>query len=83
MATLKPGLPTVSVCKSLGFFEGNFVLIQRSNKHPNTQFTIQFLTHGLNGDKFPNILPYLASGRKTIIHYQTVNQVTQLVYAYI
>jgi superfamily II DNA helicase RecQ len=81
-ATLEPGSPTVSVCKSLGFFEGNFTLIRRSNERPNTQFAVQFLTHGLNGDKFPDILPYLATGRKTIIHCRTVNQVSQ-VYAYI
>ena len=81
---LKPGLllPMVSVCKSLGFFEGNFILIRRSNECPNTQFTVQFLTHGLNSDKVPDILPHLASGHKTIIHCRTVNQVTQ-VYAYI
>ena len=81
-AMLEPGSPTVSVCKSLGFFEGNFTLIWRSNERPNMQFTVHFLTHGLNGDKFPDILPYLASGRKTIIHCRTVNQVSQ-VYAYI
>ena len=81
-ATLEPGSPTVFVCKSLGFFEGNFTLIRRSNECPNTQFTVQFLTHGLNSNKFSDILPYLASGQKTIIHCRTVNQVSQ-VYAYI
>ena len=81
-ATLEPGLLTISVCKSLGFFEGSFTLIRRSNERPNTQFSIQFLTHGLNGDKFPDLLPYLASGRKTIIHCRTVDQVSR-VYAYI
>ena len=35
--------------------------------HGNTQFTIQFITGGLNGEKFPDLLPYLATGRKTII----------------
>jgi superfamily II DNA helicase RecQ len=81
-AMLEAGLPTVSVCKSLGFFEGHFRLIQRSNEYPNTQFIIPFLTCGLNGDKFSDLLPYLASGRKTIIHCRTVNQVSH-VYAYI
>lgn len=81
-ATLEPGLPTVSVCKSLGFFKGHFKLIRRSNERPNTQFGIKFLTHGLNGDKFPDLLPYLASGRKTIIHCRTVDQVSR-VYSYI
>lgn len=74
-ATLEPGLPTESVCKSLGFFEGSFKLIRKSNERPNTQFTIQFMAHGMTGDKFPELLPYLASGRMTIIHCQALRQV--------
>ena len=35
--------------------------------HRNTQFTIQFITGGLDGEKFPDLLPYLATRRKTII----------------
>lgn len=81
-ATLEPGSSTTSVCKSLGFFEGNFRFIRRSNERPNTQFTVQFITRGLNGDKFPDLLPYLAAGRKTIIHCRTLDQVSR-VYAYI
>ncbi|PPQ87651.1 hypothetical protein CVT25_011489 [Psilocybe cyanescens] len=81
-ATLEPGPPTVSVCKSLGFFEGRFKLIRRSNERPNTHFGVQFITHGMNGDQFPYLLPYLASGRKTIVHCQTVDQLSR-VYAYI
>ena len=54
-ATLEPGSSVISVCKSLGFFEGNFKFIRRSNERPNTQFTIQFITHGLNGKKFASI----------------------------
>lgn len=81
-ATLGPRLPMVSVCKSLGFFEGHFKLIWRSNECPNTQFNIQFLTHRLNGNKFPDLLPYLANRRKTIIYCWTVDQVSH-VYAYI
>ena len=81
-ATLEPGPPTVSVCKSLGFFEGNFKFIRRSNERPNTQFAVQFITRGLNGESFPDLLPYLAAGRKTIIHCRTLDQVSR-VYAYI
>lgn len=77
-ATLEPGLPTESVCKSLGFFEGSFKLIRRSNERPNTHFTIQFMAHGMTGDNFPELLPYLASGRKTIIHCQTLRQVLKV-----
>ena len=50
--------------------------------HGNTQFTIQFITRELNGKKFPDLLPYVATGRKTIIHCQTLDQVSR-VYAYI
>ena len=43
-ATLKPGPSTISVCKILDFFKGNFKFIRRSNERPNTQFTFQFIT---------------------------------------
>lgn len=39
------------------------------------QFTIQFMAHGMTGNKFPDLLPYLASRRKTIIHCQMLWQV--------
>ena len=81
-ATLEPGPATASVCKSLGFFDGGFKFIRNSNERPNTQFTVQFTTRGLNSDTFPDLLPYLASGRKTIIHCRTLDQVSR-VYAYI
>ncbi|KAF9563026.1 hypothetical protein CPC08DRAFT_633393 [Agrocybe pediades] len=48
-ATLEPGDPTTSVCKSLGF---------------------------------PDLLPYLASGRNTIIHCRSIDQVSR-VFAYL
>ena len=79
---LEPGSSTISVSKSLGFFDGNFKFLRRSNERPNTQFTVQFITRGLNGEKFPDLLPYLATGRKTIIHCRTLDQVSH-VYAYI
>ena len=50
--------------------------------HGNTHFTIQFITCGLNGKKFSDLLPYMATGRKTIIHCWTLDQVSH-VYAYI
>ncbi|PPR04699.1 hypothetical protein CVT26_015024 [Gymnopilus dilepis] len=81
-ATLEPGAPTVSVCRSLGFFEGRFILIRRSNERPNTQFSIQYLPRGLSGDKFDFLLPYLADLRKTIIHCRTIDQVSR-VHAYL
>ncbi|THU96621.1 hypothetical protein K435DRAFT_594534, partial [Dendrothele bispora CBS 962.96] len=40
------------------------------------------LTHGLSGEIFPQLLPYLSSGRKTIIHCQTLETVYR-VYVYL
>ncbi|THU84699.1 P-loop containing nucleoside triphosphate hydrolase protein, partial [Dendrothele bispora CBS 962.96] len=36
-ATLLPGSPTTSICKSLGFYRNGFTLVRRSNKQPNMQ----------------------------------------------
>ncbi|KAJ7234399.1 hypothetical protein C8J57DRAFT_1040253, partial [Mycena rebaudengoi] len=54
-ATLTLGKATTSVCESLGFFQGSFHLIRRTNERPNIQFIIQILTHGLAGHEFPDL----------------------------
>ncbi|KAJ7688121.1 hypothetical protein B0H17DRAFT_1203130 [Mycena rosella] len=74
-ATLAPGPATSSVCTSLGLFEGTFHLIRRSNERPNVQFIMKTLTHGLAGYEFPDLLPYLNSGRKLSIHCATLDLV--------
>ncbi|KAF9558297.1 hypothetical protein CPC08DRAFT_667731, partial [Agrocybe pediades] len=52
-------------------------------KHrPNVYFGIYFVSRGLNGNKFPDLLPYLASGRKAIIHCRSIEQVSR-VFAYL
>lgn len=72
-ATLQPGPPTTSVCQSLGFRPGNFHCVRLSNERPNIQFLTQKLTHGLSGTEFPDLLPYLNSGRKTIIYCRSID----------
>jgi superfamily II DNA helicase RecQ len=81
-ATLAPGPATISVCNSLGLFDGAFHLIRRSNERPNVQFIMQTLTHGLTGYEFPDLLPFLSSGRKLVIHCATLDLVFR-VYVYI
>ncbi|KAK6996217.1 p-loop containing nucleoside triphosphate hydrolase protein [Favolaschia claudopus] len=71
-ATLAPGTDTSAICQSLGFLQGRFVLIRRSNERPNIQFSVQTLTHGLAGSEFPDLLPFLRSGRKAIIHFHSL-----------
>ncbi|KAJ7130700.1 P-loop containing nucleoside triphosphate hydrolase protein [Mycena filopes] len=70
-ATLAPGKDTTAVCRSLGFFDGQFQLLRRTNERPNIHFVMQTLTHGLAGYEFPDLLPFLRSGRKVIIHFHS------------
>ncbi len=81
-ATLHPGHATTSVCATLGFRPDNFILLRRSNERPNTHFSIEHLRHGVNSEAFPQLLPYLNSGRKSIIHCSTIDQVYR-VYVYL
>ncbi|KAJ6487519.1 hypothetical protein DFH09DRAFT_1339391 [Mycena vulgaris] len=81
-ATLAPGKDTQAVCDSLGLFGDSFHLIRRSNERLNIQFILQILTHGLAGYDFPDLLPYLMSGRKTVIHCEALDLVFR-VYVYI
>ncbi|KAJ7681380.1 hypothetical protein B0H17DRAFT_1205904 [Mycena rosella] len=81
-ATLAPGKDTTAVCETLGLYGNSFRLIRRSNEPPNIQFILQPLTHGLAGYEFPDLLPYLLSGRKTCIHCPTIDMVFR-VYVYI
>ncbi|KZP20923.1 hypothetical protein FIBSPDRAFT_1044497 [Athelia psychrophila] len=74
-ATLQPGESTDLVTDSLGMTSGTFTLLRRSNERPNTQLIVETLTHGLGGRDFPCLLPYLNSGRKTVIHCRTMEMV--------
>jgi superfamily II DNA helicase RecQ len=81
-ATCAPGKDTTAICESLGLYGNSFHLIRRSNERPNIQFIVQILTHGLAGYDFPDLLPFLLSGRKTVIHCATLDLVFR-VYVYI
>ncbi|KAJ7212698.1 P-loop containing nucleoside triphosphate hydrolase protein [Mycena pura] len=71
-ATIIPGLPTQTVCKTLGFIRGMFHMYRRSNERPNVQFLRRTLTHTLGGTEFPDLIQYLLSNRKTIIYCATI-----------
>ncbi|PBK64862.1 P-loop containing nucleoside triphosphate hydrolase protein [Armillaria solidipes] len=81
-ATLQPGASTSSICRSLGFRDGSFHLIRRSNERPNIQFNLEVLQHGISSDDFPQILSFLSSGRKAIIHCPTIDIIYR-VYLYL
>ncbi|SJL13507.1 uncharacterized protein ARMOST_16951 [Armillaria ostoyae] len=67
---------------SLGFTGDRFHILRRSNERLNTQFIIEVLESAISGNEFPQLLSYISSGRKTIIHCKTINQVFR-VYLYL
>lgn len=81
-ATLAQGTDTTAVCQTLGLFEGQFHMIRRSNERPNIQFIMETLSHGLAGYEFPDILRYIESGRKLVIHFNSLDMLFRC-YVYI
>ncbi|KAF5381943.1 hypothetical protein D9615_004202 [Tricholomella constricta] len=71
-ATMEPGVPTSTICDAMGFVSGHFHHLQRTNERPNIHFVLRTLTHTLGGNSFPDLLPYLAAGRKTVIYCETI-----------
>ncbi|KAJ7173214.1 P-loop containing nucleoside triphosphate hydrolase protein [Mycena filopes] len=74
-ATLLPGAPMTTICKSLGMSHDDFYLLRCSNERPNTQFIMEPLDHGLGGKEFPSLLRYLNSGRKAVVHVRRIDEV--------
>ncbi|KAK0506699.1 hypothetical protein EDD18DRAFT_1375223, partial [Armillaria luteobubalina] len=81
-ATLQPGASTASICLSLGFRDGSFHLIRRSNERPNIQFLMEPLEHGVSSDDFSQILRFICCGWKAIIHCPTIELIYR-VYLYL
>ncbi|KAK7016659.1 P-loop containing nucleoside triphosphate hydrolase protein [Favolaschia claudopus] len=81
-ATLKPGAPTRSISRSLGFQSSMFLVVRRSNERPNIQFLLSPLSHGLGGDTFPDLLRFLNDNRKAVIYCATI-ELCWRVYVYL
>ncbi|KAJ7877093.1 hypothetical protein B0H14DRAFT_2171101, partial [Mycena olivaceomarginata] len=77
-ATVQPGAALNSICSSLGMSGDNFYLFRSSNERQNVQFIMEPLTHGVGGKIFPQLLAYLNSGRKTVIHCRTIDDVLRI-----
>ncbi|KZP02593.1 hypothetical protein FIBSPDRAFT_602517 [Athelia psychrophila] len=71
----RPGESTDLVADSLDMTSDDFTLLRRSNERSNTQLILESLTHGLGRCYFPCLLPYLKSGRKTVIHCRSMDLV--------
>src|SRR4051812_37993544 len=77
-ATLQPGSATKSVLSSLGMLGDRFYVFHSSNERPNMQFIMEPLQNGVGGKIFPQLLAYLNSGRKAVIHCRTIDDVLRV-----
>jgi hypothetical protein len=75
-AILQPGSATNSVCSSLG--GDNHYIFRSTNERPNTQFVTEPLENGVRGKIFPQLLPYLNSRRKAVVHCRTIYDVLRV-----
>ncbi|KAF8144095.1 P-loop containing nucleoside triphosphate hydrolase protein [Mycena galopus ATCC 62051] len=58
------------------FFRGR--LPSSASTRPNMQFIMEPLTNGVGGKIFPQLLPYLDSGRKAVVHCRTIDDVLRV-----
>ncbi|KAJ6545717.1 P-loop containing nucleoside triphosphate hydrolase protein [Mycena capillaripes] len=77
-ATLEPGAPSNNVCASLGMSRDDYYVLRTSNERPNTQFIMEPLENGVGGKVFPQLIPYLNSLRKAVIHCRTLDNVLRV-----
>ncbi|KAJ6505312.1 hypothetical protein C8R45DRAFT_1091050 [Mycena sanguinolenta] len=77
-ATIQPGPDTNAICASLGFSGDNFYMYRASNERQNIQFIVEPLTHGVGGKVFPQLLEYLNSRRKSVVHCRATDDVLNI-----
>lgn len=71
-ATMRRGKHMDSVCEFLGFHEGKFHLIRRSNARPDIQILFRKMK-GIGGKKFPELDWVMEGKRKTFILCRTIH----------
>jgi hypothetical protein len=72
-ATLLAGAPASRVLRFLGFRDGTYHTIHRSNLRPNIRIAFRPLSTSMNSLKFPDLKWVLDTDRKTIIFVKTIN----------
>ncbi|THU88271.1 P-loop containing nucleoside triphosphate hydrolase protein [Dendrothele bispora CBS 962.96] len=81
-ATSAVGEPTAALCRSLGLIADNYHLIRRSNERSNMHLVIETYKKTPGGSKYARILDYLRSGRKAVIHVNTIPE-AYAIYTYL
>lgn len=71
-ATIRPGPPTTTICRTLGLEPGNYHLLRRSNLRNDIQIIIRELKSSLGGLFFPDLDWVLESGENTVIFCKTI-----------
>ncbi|KAK7021768.1 hypothetical protein VNI00_017279 [Paramarasmius palmivorus] len=71
-ATCAPGKDTAAICNSLGLTGDHFHLVRRSNERQNMHIVIEPFKRRPGVSKYAQLMPYLTSKRKTIIHVENI-----------
>ncbi|KAF5345640.1 hypothetical protein D9758_015140 [Tetrapyrgos nigripes] len=71
-ATCSPGRDTAELCQSLGLVSNDYHLIWHSNERENMHIILDVTKHTSGIPKYSQLLKYLHSGRKVLIHVQTI-----------
>jgi superfamily II DNA helicase RecQ len=72
-ATLRKGKPLRTVCATLGFREGDFHLLRRSNLRHDIQIIIREIRSPIGGTRFPELDWILEERQKTFIFTRTIH----------
>jgi superfamily II DNA helicase RecQ len=72
-ATLRKGKPVQSVCNTLGFREGQFHLIRRSNLRHDIQIIFREVQSPIGGTRFPELDWILEERQKTFVFARTIH----------
>jgi superfamily II DNA helicase RecQ len=62
----------------IGLFGDNFYIFRSTNERSNTQIIVEPLENGVGGKIFPQLLPYLNSRRKAVVHCRTIDDVLRV-----
>ncbi|THU94232.1 hypothetical protein K435DRAFT_860768 [Dendrothele bispora CBS 962.96] len=71
-ATCAPGHATAELCQSLGLVGKGYHLIRHSNERKNMHIILETLKSIPGASKYHQLLNYLRSGRKSVIHVNTI-----------
>ncbi|KAJ7605579.1 P-loop containing nucleoside triphosphate hydrolase protein [Roridomyces roridus] len=77
-ATVEPGAVQTAVCQSLGLIAPHLHVFRFSNERLDVQIIFEPLLHGMKSRDFPQLLPFLNTGRRAMIYGYSCEMVTSI-----